>query len=85
MTQIFFPPKSDVKHQQLYCYVNNSGKIVIAKVYGLKNRHCERVVFPTEKFLFVADDNCELEIVQQTNIGIIKDVISCSKLKVIEN
>lgn len=85
MTQRFFPPSSESKHQQIYCYVNNLTKIVIAKVHGLKNRHCERVIFPQEKFLFIANDNCESEVSQQTNIGIIKDNIACYKLKILNN
>ncbi len=30
----------------------------------------------------MADDNCKLEIFQQTDIGIIKDTIACSQLKI---
>lgn len=84
MTQIFFPFSLDSKHQQLYCYVNNLTKVVVAKIIGLKNRQCERVIFPQEKFLFLADDSCEVEIIQQSHIGIIKDTITCSQLQVIE-
>lgn len=82
MTQIFFPPISSIEQQKVYCYVNNFAKVVVAKVNGLKNRHCERVIFPTEKFLFMADDNCELEIHQQTDQGITRDIIACSELEV---
>ncbi|MEL7408796.1 MAG: DUF1830 domain-containing protein, partial [Cyanobacteria bacterium J06558_2] len=60
-------------------------KVVIAKINMLKDRHCERVIFPNEKFLFTADENCELEIYQQTDGGIIKDVIPCSELKLVES
>ncbi len=82
MTQIFFPSTSDIERQKTYCYVNNSAKVVIAKINGLKNRDCERVIFPSERFLFLANDDCELEIHQQTEVGIIKDTIACCKLKV---
>lgn len=85
MTQIFFPPSPDTKQQKVYCYVNQLANVVIAKINGLQNRHCERIIFPAEKFLFLADDSCELEIHQQTDIGIIKDTIACSKLEVIES
>ena len=84
MTQLFFPPQSDVKQSKVYCYINNLTNIAIAKIRGLENRHCERVIFPGEKFLFMANDDCELEIYQQTNSGIIKDNIACSQLKVVE-
>ncbi len=83
MTQIFFPPNLDNKCQTLYCYVNKFSKVVIAKIHGIKDRQCERVIFPEEKFLFWANDNCEIEIIQQTNIGIIQNVLSCSQLQVI--
>ena len=85
MTQIFFPSSSDINQQKVYCYVNKFTKVVIAKINGLKNKHCERVIFPAEKFLFMANDNCELEIYQQTDIGIIKETIACCKLEVINN
>jgi len=84
MTQIFFPPQSDIAEQKVYCYTNEFSKVVIAKLSGLENRDCERVVFPDQKFIFMASDDCELEIHQQTDIGITRDVVSCSKLKVIE-
>lgn len=84
MTQIFFPPESDLSHQKLYCYTNTASQIVIAKIRGLDNRHCERVVFPGEKFMFRANNDCDLEISRQTNAGIIKDNISCSRLEVMD-
>lgn len=80
MTQIFFPP-IDTDSEKLYCYTNRTNKIVIARIQGITDRHCERVVFPGEQFLFEAEDSCELEISQQTNVGIIEDVIPCSQLK----
>ena len=82
MTQIFFPPNLDDDSKQLYCYRNTTEKIVIAKVRGLEDRHCERVVFPEEKFLFEANQDCELEISQQTTIGIIRDMIPCTQLQI---
>lgn len=85
MTQIFFPPTADTNQQKVYCYTNRSSSVVIAKLSGLENRDCERVVFPDQKFLFMANDECKLEIHQQTNVGIIKDAIVCSELEVIEN
>ncbi len=85
MTQIFFPSTSDINQPKIYCYVNKFTKVVIAQINGLKNKHCERVIFPTENFLFMANDNCELEIYQQTNIGIIKEAIACSELEVTNN
>ena len=84
MTQLFFPSSSSQARQQVYCYVNDSTRVVVAKINGLKNRHCERVVFPGEKFLFLADKNCELEIHRQTEIGVTKDIIVCSRLPVVE-
>ena len=85
MTQIFFPPKSEIEGQKLYCYVNNQNSMAIAKVRDLTDWHCERVVFPGEKFLFRANDDCNLEISQHTNGGIIKDFIPCSQLEVIDS
>ena len=82
MTQIFFPPNLDDDSKQLYCYRNSTSKIVIAKVRGLEDRHCERVVFPEENFLFEANEDCELEIAQQTSIGIIRDMIPCTQLQI---
>ena len=84
MTQIFFSPVSDIEKQKAYCYVNNFKQVVIAKVKGLKNRHCERVIFPGERFMFIADDNCELEIYQPANLSMLREVIACSNLSTIE-
>ena len=81
MTQILLPPNSSIDSQKLYCYTNKSEKIVIAQLNDLVERHCERVVFPGERFLFKANDNCELEITQQTNIEFIKNTIPCLQLK----
>ena len=85
MAQIFFPSKPEVKQQKTYCYINNFAEVVVVKMRGIDNRHCERVVFPTEKFLFVANDDCELEIHRHTEIGITRDTIFCSQLKVVES
>lgn len=85
MTQIFFPPTSKQNNKQVYCYVNRLSKVVIVRILGLKDRQCERVVFPGENFLFTADDDCKLEINQQTNIGIVQEIIACFQLKVSEN
>lgn len=84
MTQIFFPSESNLSYQKLYCYTNTLSEIVIAKIRGLVDRHCERVVFPGEKFLFRANDDCDIEISRQTNAGIVKDNIPCSRLEVID-
>lgn len=85
MTQIFLPPKSDISHQKLYCYTNASPSVAIVRVPGIEDWHGERVVFPSEKFLFRANNDCELEISRQTNVGIINDLISCFRLEVVEN
>ena len=85
MTQLFCPSIKENNKQKIYCYINNFKQVVIAKINGLKNRHCERVIFPSEKFLFMADQDCELEILQQTSQGIIRHTFSCSQLNVIES
>ena len=84
MTQIFLPTDLDNNQQKVYCYINQKSYVVVAKIKCLKSRHCERVVFPGQKFLFMADDECNLEIHQQIGIDVVKDVISCAKLPVIE-
>jgi hypothetical protein len=84
MTQVFFPSHSDINSQKIYCYTNKSDQVVIVRINDLADRHCERVVFPGEKFLFQADDKFKLEVYQQTNVGIIHDTISSSQLKTLE-
>ena len=81
MTQVFLPPDLETDSSTLYCYTNQTSQIMIARIYGFEDRHCERVIFPGEKFLFEAEDNCELGISRQTNAGIVEDIIPCSKLK----
>ena len=81
MTQIFFPSHIDGVEQQVYCYFNDTSKVAIVRILGLEERHCERVVFPGEKFLFEADNDCELEVTKHAISGIVKDTIPCSKLQ----
>lgn len=83
MTQIFCPAESSTDDRTLYCYTNNLPQVVVAKIRGLVNRDCERVVFPQEKFLFEANDKCQVEIVRQTITGTIRDRIPCSQLQVV--
>ncbi|GAB4527240.1 MAG: hypothetical protein Tsb0014_07850 [Pleurocapsa sp.] len=85
MTQIFFPSHSNVNSQKIYCYTNNLEQVVIVRINDLADRHCERVVFPGEKFLFQADNDFKLEVYKQTDIGIIHDTIPSSKLKTLES
>ena len=85
MTQIFLPSRPSDVSQKLYCYTNKSNKIIIARINDLRNRTCERVVFPGEKFLFKANDDCSLKISQQTNTGMMEDSITCSQLKKVDN
>lgn len=85
MTQIFFPSDSNINYPKTYFYKNNSNKVVVVRINDLPDRHCERVIFPGENFLFQAEDDFNLEVYQQTNIGIIHDVIPSSKLKILEN
>lgn len=84
MIQIFSPAESSTDYQKLYCYTNNLHQVVVAKIRGLMDRDCERVVFPQEKFLFEANDECQVEIIQTTITGVIKDSIPCSQLQVID-
>ena len=84
MQTFFSPVQKSNREQKVYCYVNDFSHVVVAKVRGLENRHCERVIFPTEKFLFIAHDDCELEIHRYVDTGITKDIILCSDLEIIE-
>ena len=84
MSQIFSPAESSTDYQKIYCYTNNFHQVIVAKIRGLMDRDCERVVFPQEKFLFEANDECQVEIIQKTITGIIKDSIPCSQLQVID-
>lgn len=81
MTQIFFPSQVDGVQQQVYCYFNNTSKMAIVRILGLEERHCERVVFPGEKFLFEAEQDCELEVSKYATGGIVKENIPCSELQ----
>ncbi len=84
MTQIFSPADKSTDYQKLYCYTNNLHQVVVAKIRGLMGRDCERVVFPQEKFLFEANDECQIEIIQTTITGTMFDSIPCSQLQVID-
>ena len=80
MTKVFLPNDSSLDSQKMCCYKNNTGRIAIASIRGLVERHCERVIFPGEMFLFEANDDCELEIFQQTSPEVITDVTSRLRL-----
>lgn len=81
MTQIFSTPSTEATKQILCCYCNRTEETIIARITNLKNRDCERVVFPQENFLFTVPPEAELEIYRQTIIGVRQDVIPCIELQ----
>lgn len=84
MTQIFFPDELNTTSKKLYCYTNCSDKVVIARLLGIPERECERVVFPKESFLFEAPLDSELELTQFYSTNIVKEIIPCTELIVKE-
>ena len=80
MTQLSFSTTTDVQQQKLYCYTNNYPQIVTVKILGSKNKSWQRIVFPAEKFLFIANDSCQVKIDKSSNKNIIQEVINCSDL-----
>ena len=83
MTQLSFFITTDTQNQKLYCYTNNYPQIVTVKIMGLADKIWQRIVFPTEKFLFIADDSCQIKVNKSSDKDIIQEVINCSDLAVV--
>jgi hypothetical protein len=66
-------------------YLNNTGKVQIARITNIPNWYFERTVFPGERFLFEALPEAQLEVCRSAETGaIVCERILCDRLRVEE-
>lgn len=65
-------------HQNLCCYTNHTSHIQVIRLVNQSHTNWQRVIFPGERFLFEADSESNLEIVNQ----VVSSLVNCRKLLV---
>ncbi|MFB2936269.1 DUF1830 domain-containing protein [Aerosakkonemataceae cyanobacterium BLCC-F154] len=70
--------------EEVLCfYTNTTTEIQIIRIENNSNSKLERIVFPSEKLLFVGQPKAQLEIYTGSNgKAILSDIISCANLLV---
>lgn len=63
-------------HQNLCCYTNHTSHIQVIRLVNQSHTNWQRVIFPGERFLFEADSESNLEIVNQ----VVYSLVNCRKL-----
>ncbi len=63
-------------HQNLCCYTNHTSHIQVIRLVNQSHTNWQRVIFPGERFLFEADSESNLEIVNQA----VSSLVNCRKL-----
>lgn len=85
MDSLFFFQEQELDNDNkiLCCYTNNSINVVILRKPIIPGRYCERVVFPGERFLFIASKDSQIEVHKyNAHIGLVKETILCTKLAI---
>ena len=81
MAQILDPLPSGQTNFLLFCYVNASSHIQIARITNIPNWYFERVVFPGQRLVFEALSQAQLEIhTGMMASSILSDTIPCERL-----
>lgn len=65
-------------HQSLCCYTNHTSHVQVIRLMNQSHTNWQRVIFPGERFLFEADSESNLEIVNQ----VVSSLVNCRKLLV---
>jgi hypothetical protein len=79
---MFTVSTSNTSKQLLCCYVNQTKRIQIVKIDSIDGCYLQRVIFPSERFLFEAPAEATLEIyIQLAGQTILLDSIPCSHLQ----
>lgn len=82
---MFTPVPSIHPKRILCCYVNATSTIQIARIINIPYWYFERVVFPSQRLLFEAHLEAQLEIITSvTAEEILSDKILCQDLRMIE-
>ncbi|MGL4880663.1 MAG: DUF1830 domain-containing protein [Waterburya sp.] len=73
---------SNISEPVLCCYINKTQRIQSGKIAHYPGGHLEKVIFPSEKFLFEAPADAELAIyIELAGNTILLDNIPCSHLQ----
>ena len=85
MTQILDSLPAKHSSRILCCYVNATSRVQIARITNVANWYFERVVFPSQRLLFEAPPDAQLEIHQDIpDTATVSDQIPCRCLRVYE-
>ncbi|MEP1062687.1 MULTISPECIES: DUF1830 domain-containing protein [Cyanophyceae] len=83
MTQILDSLPADCANRILCYYSNNTRKIKLVRITNLPNWYFERVVFPSERLLFEALPEAQLEVyVTNVSTMTLVELIKCDRLAV---
>lgn len=86
MAQIIDPAPSNQSKLICCCYINTTNKIQIARITNIPNWYFERVIFPSQRLLFEALPEGQLEIhTGMMASSILSDTIPCTQLQVNED
>ncbi len=83
MPQILDSLPSDDSVRLVFCYVNATSQIQVARITNIANWYFERVVFPGQRLMFEALQNAQLEIhTGMMASSILSDTIPCESLSI---
>lgn len=86
MAQLIDPVPSNMSDLICCCYVNSTSKIQIARITNIPNWYFERVVFPSQRLLFEASPEGQLEIhTGMMASSILSDTIPCMQLEITDD
>ena len=86
MAQLIDPVPSNASDLICCCYINSTSKIQIARITNIPNWYFERVVFPSQRLLFEASPEGQLEIhTGMMASSILSDTIPCIQIQITDD
>ncbi len=86
MAQLIDPVPSNTSNLICCCYVNSTSKIQVARITNIPNWYFERVVFPSQRLLFEASPEGQLEIhTGMMASSILSDTIPCLQIQITDD
>ncbi len=86
MAQLIDPVPSNTSDLICCCYINSTSKIQVARITNIPNWYFERVVFPSQRLLFEALPEGQLEIhTGMMASSILSDTIPCVQIQITDD
>lgn len=86
MAQLIDPVPSNTSNLICCCYINSTSKIQVARITNIPNWYFERVVFPSQRLLFEALPEGQLEIhTGMMASSILSDTIPCIQIQITDD